>query len=127
MSSSNKLKKKNARRLRRRRHIRHGIFGSAEKPRLSVFRSHKNISCQVIDDAKGVTLASASTQSRDDKAASKAGFGGNCSAAARVGKQIAEKSKALGITAVAFDRNGYRFHGRVKALVQAAREAGLKV
>jgi large subunit ribosomal protein L18 len=98
------------------------VYGSAEQPRLTVFRSHKNISCQLIDDSKGVTLASASTLQKAIGAT-----GGNCAAAALVGTAIAEQSLALGISAAQFDRNGYRFHGRVKALVEAAREAGLKV
>lgn len=98
------------------------------KPRLSVFRSHKNISCQVIDDLRGVTLAAASTQAKDVRALlDGGGGGGNAKAAAVVGKVLAEKVKALGITSVGFDRSGYRFHGRIKALVQAARDAGLRV
>ncbi len=126
MSSSNQLKAKTTRRLRRKRHIRQTVFGNAQKPRLTVFRSHQNISCQLIDDYSGVTLASASTLGKDVRGQLE-GFGGNCKAAAFVGKAIAERLKVLGITSVQFDRNGYRFHGRVKALVEAAREAGLKV
>ncbi len=125
MSSANQLKDKNIRRLRRRRHIRRSVFGCAEKPRMTIFRSHKNISCQVIDDYRGVTLVSASTQGKDLRPNLKGG--GNCKAAEAVGRTIAEKIKALGIASVSFDRNGYRFHGRVKALVEAARQAGLKV
>jgi len=131
MSSANKLKEKNARRLRRKRHIRHSVFGKADNPRLSVFRSHQHISCQVIDDFRGVTLAAASTQGKDLRAALAAPSGkiagGNAKAAQVVGKAIAEKVKSLGIARVQFDRNGYRFHGRIKALVEAARQAGLKV
>ena len=126
MSAANQLKKKNARRLRRKRHIRGTVFGSAEKPRLTVFRSHKNISCQLIDDYRGLTLASASTLAKEIRGKTQ-GAGGNCKAAAVVGQTIAEKVKALGIQSVQFDRNGYRFHGCVKALVEAARKAGLKV
>jgi large subunit ribosomal protein L18 len=126
MSSRNETKRKNERFLRRARHVRKSIQGTSAKPRLSVFRSHKNISCQVIDDLRGVTLASASTQTKDVKAQI-GGVGGNAKAAAVVGKVLAEKAKALGITSVALDRSGYRFHGRLKALVQAAREAGLRV
>jgi large subunit ribosomal protein L18 len=118
--------KKVARRERRKRHIRQGIYGTAEKPRMTVFRSHQNISCQLIDDRRSVTLVSASTL-QDEVSQKVQGFGGNCKAAAVVGTMVAERSKALGITAVQFDRNGYRFHGRVKALVEAARKAGLKV
>ena len=113
------------RRLRRRRHLRRKLFGTAEKPRLTVFRSHKNIYCQLVDDRNRTTLTAAST--RDKELRGSISFGGNCAAAAEVGKAVAEKIKALGISTVQFDRNGYRFHGRVKALVEAAREAGLKV
>jgi len=126
MSTANRLKNKNRRRLRRKFHIRLTVKGTQEKPRLAVFRSHQNISCQVIDDRRGVTLASASSLAKDSKAEVK-GFGGNCKAAAIVGKAIAERVKELGIGAVQFDRNGYKFHGRVKALVEAAKKAGLKV
>jgi large subunit ribosomal protein L18 len=121
----NKLKKEKAGKLRRKHHIRRKIFGSAEKPRLTIFRSHQNIYCQLVDDARGVTLASASTRGKDLRDGL-GGKGGNRGAAVSVGKAIAEKAKSLGIAAVAFDRNGYRFHGRVKALADAAREAGLK-
>ena len=119
------LIEKAKRRLRRRRHVRRKLFGTAEKPRLTVFRSHKNIYCQLVDDGNRTTLAAASTRDKELRAA--VAFGGNCNAAAEVGKAVAEKIKALGISAVQFDRNGYRFHGRVKALVEAAREAGIKV
>jgi large subunit ribosomal protein L18 len=120
-----KFKSKKLGKDRRKFHIRKTVFGSAEKPRLSVTRSHKNISCQLIDDTRGVTLAAMSTLVKDTKE-QLAGKGGNRQAAALVGKMIAEKAKALGIKGIAFDRNGYRFHGRVKALADAAREAGLK-
>jgi large subunit ribosomal protein L18 len=126
MSSQNEIRNKAARRVRRKRHVRRTTFGSAQTPRLTVYRSHKNISCQLIDDFKGVTLASASTLGKDVKGLLE-GTGGNAKAAAVVGKLIAEKVKALGVSAVQFDRNGYRFHGRIKALVKAAREAGLKI
>ena len=118
-------RKKIVRRLRRKRHIRRKVFGTAAKPRLTVFRSHQNIYCQLIDDSRGVTLVSACTLSKDLKGQS--GLkGGNRAASVLVGKQIAEKARGLGISAIAFDRNGYRFHGRIKALADAAREAGLK-
>lgn len=120
-----KLQRKLKARLRRKKHIRRKIFGVAAKPRLTVFRSHKNISCQLIDDAKGTTLAASSTQ-QSDLRESLGGKGGNRTAAALVGKSIAEKAKGLGIQAVSFDRNGYRYHGCVKALADAAREGGLK-
>jgi large subunit ribosomal protein L18 len=91
---------------------------SGGRPRLSVFRSSKNIYAQVIDDAQGVTLAAASTLEGDAKGADR-------DAAARVGKLIAERAKEKGVTDVVFDRGGYLFHGRIKALADAAREAGL--
>ncbi|MFN3858262.1 MAG: 50S ribosomal protein L18 [Caulobacter sp.] len=90
------------------------------RPRLSVFRSSKNIYAQVIDDARGVTLAAASTLEGDEKAT-----GGNKDAAARVGKLIAERALEKGVKDVVFDRGGFIFHGRIKALADAAREAGL--
>ena len=121
----NKLKRMTVGKARRKLHIRRRIFGSAEKPRLTIFRSHQNISCQLIDDSRGVTLAAISSQSKDlrQKSGEK---GGNRTAATMVGQAIAERAKGLGIQLVAFDRNGYRYHGRVKALADAAREAGLK-
>ena len=93
------------------------------RPRLSVARSHKNISAQIIDDEKGVTLASASTLEADFRKGSK---GSNASAAAEIGKLLAERAKKAGVEDVVFDRGGYLFHGRVKALADAAREGGLK-
>ena len=93
------------------------------RPRLSVARSHKNISAQIIDDEKGVTLASASTLEADFRKNSK---GSNTSAAAEIGKMLAERAKKAGVEDVVFDRGGYMFHGRVKALADAAREGGLK-
>ena len=90
------------------------------RPRLSVFRSAKNIYAQVIDDARGVTLAAASTLEGEEKAK-----GADKDAAARVGKLVAERAKEKGVTDVVFDRGGYIYHGRVKALADAAREAGL--
>ena len=108
------------RRQRIKYRIRKVISGTAAKPRLSVFRSNKEIYAQIIDDVAGVTLASAS--SRDKEIAS----GSKAEAATAVGKTIAEKASKAGITTVAFDRNGYLYHGRVKVLADAAREAGLK-
>lgn len=93
------------------------------RPRLSVARSHKNISAQIIDDEKGLTLASASTLEADFRKKSK---GSDSSAAAEIGKLIAERAKKAGVEDVVFDRGGYMFHGRVKALADAAREGGLK-
>jgi large subunit ribosomal protein L18 len=131
MSSQNQLKRKNERRLRRKRHVRRSVLGTAANPRLTVFRSHKNISCQLIDDLHGVTLASASTLDKDVRASLAVPegpeAGRKAKAAAAVGKVLAERGKALGITRAAFDRNGYRFHGRIKALVEAARQGGLRI
>ena len=121
----NQLKRQIQGRQRRKLHIRKKIFGSAAKPRLTVSRSHKNIFCQLIDDARGMTLAAVSTLSKELRG-SLQGKGGNRAAASMVGKTIAEKARGLGIVTIAFDRNGYRFHGRVKALADAAREGGLK-
>ena len=126
MSSATQLKHKHARRLRRKRHTREKVFGTSTQPRLTVFRSHKNISCQLIDDFKGLTVASASSLSKEVRGEVGA-YAGNTKAAEIIGKSIAEKVKSLGIVKVQFDRNGYRFHGRVKALVEAARKTGLKI
>ena len=126
MSSCKKTKDKQARRLRRRRHIRKGIFGTTDHPRLTVFRSHNNIYCQLIDDQRGMTLASASSLQKDVSGQLQ-GSTGNSKAAVVVGKVLAERALALGIKRAQFDRNGYRFHGRVKALAEAARSAGLKI
>ena len=126
MSSATQLKNKHARRLRRKRSVRRKVFGTPTQPRLTVFRSHKNISCQLVDDFKGLTIASASSLSKDVRS-EVGGYAGNVKAAEVIGKSIAEKVISLGITKVQFDRNGYRFHGRVKALVEAARKAGLKI
>ena len=101
--------------------IRKKVRGSAERPRLAVFRSLNHISAQVIDDDSGRTLASASTVEKAIGAAS----GGNIAAAQQVGKAIAERAQAAGVSRVVFDRGGYVYHGRVKALLDATREAGL--
>ena len=90
-----------------------------------MFRSHKNIYCQLIDDSQRVTLAASSTCDKALRSKIE-GFNGNCAAAAVVGQDIAEKAQKLGVSEIKFDRNGYKFHGRVKALAEAAREAGLK-
>ena len=126
MSRKNEVKSKRERWVRRKRHVRQRVFGEAEQPRLTVFRSHRHMSCQLIDDFRGVTLAAASTTQKSVQA-ELGGFGGNAKAASLVGKLISERAKALGIERVRFDRNGYRYHGRVKALVEAAREGGLKL
>lgn len=93
---------------------------------MTVFRSHRNICCQLIDDYRGMTLASASTLEKDVREQLE-GSAADCKAASLVGRVIAERSLAAGISTARFDRNGYMFHGRVKALAEAAREAGLKV
>ncbi|WP_435623240.1 50S ribosomal protein L18 [Flagellimonas sp.] len=112
---------KTDRKLRIRRRIRKISFGTEARPRLSIFRSNKEIYAQLIDDNKGVTLASAS--SRDKEIDAK---GTKTDIAASVGKAIAEKAQKLGIESVAFDRGGNLYHGRVKSLAEGAREAGLK-
>ena len=109
----------NAQRLKRHKRVRAKISGTPEMPRLNVFRSEANIYAQVIDDVNGVTLASASSLD-------KAFEGGNIAAATAVGKLVAERAKAKGIETVVFDRGGYLYHGRVKALAEGAREGGLK-
>ena len=111
-------------RLRRRLHVRNKITGNSERPRLTVFRSSKHIYAQLVDDLKGVTLASASSVLPDLKSA--APYGGNVKAAQAVGKRLAELAKEKGIAKAAFDRGHYRYHGRIKALADAAREAGLQ-
>jgi large subunit ribosomal protein L18 len=113
---------KNDVRVRIHERIRHRVRGSEERPRLAVFRSLKHIYAQVIDDRRGHTLAAAS--SGEKKGA--AGNGGNVAGAKQVGKLIAERAKANGITKVVFDRGGYLYHGRIKALADAARQAGLE-
>jgi large subunit ribosomal protein L18 len=112
-------------RKRRRFRVRNRIKRDSTRPRLSVFRSVANIYCQVIDDATGRTLASASSVDKD--LMSGISYGGNKTAAQAVGKAIAERAKAAGVTAVAFDRGEYKYHGRVAALADAAREAGLQL
>ena len=116
--------KKTAGRLRRKRSIRKRISGTGERPRLSVFRSNKHIYCQVIDDVSGVTLASVSSQTAAVKAA--ADGKDKTELASLVGQAIAEQCKEKNIDTVVFDRNGFIYHGRVKAVAEAAREGGLK-
>ena len=101
--------------------IRRKVQGTGARPRLAIYRSLNHIYAQIIDDESGRTLASASTTEKDLRG----GTGGNIEAAQRVGRAIAERANAAGITSVVFDRGGYRYHGRVKALADAAREAGL--
>jgi len=112
-------KVKAKRKLRRKIRVRKHVLGSSERPRLSVFRSLSHIYAQIIDDTTGKTLVSAS--SVEAKA-----VGGNKAAATEIGKRLAEKAKAAGIGKVAFDRNGFKYHGRVKALADGARAGGLQ-
>ncbi|AKT53374.1 MULTISPECIES: 50S ribosomal protein L18 [Selenomonas] len=112
---------KNQARQKRHLRVRNHIAGTAARPRLNVFRSLKNIYAQIIDDEKGVTLVSASSK---DKGFSQ--YGGNVEAAKAIGAAVAKKALEKGITEVVFDRGGYIYHGRVAALAEAAREAGLK-
>jgi len=116
------LKSRSQRRTRRKRGIRKSILGVPTKPRLSVFRSSKHIYAQVIDDLAGCTLVSASTNEKDAKSSS----GSNAAGAKEVGVRLAERATGAGVSTVVFDRNGYRYHGRVRALADAAREGGLK-
>jgi large subunit ribosomal protein L18 len=111
---------KNQIRLRIHRRIRRRVKGTEERPRLAVFRSVKHIYAQVIDDAKGHTVVAASSSEKSG------GNGGNVAGAKAIGKLVAERAKDKGIKAVVFDRGGYQYHGRVKALADAAREAGLE-
>ncbi len=110
-----------AQRMKRHNRVRGKISGTAERPRLCVFRSECNIYAQVIDDVAGVTLASASTVEKAFE-----GNGGNCEAAKKIGAVVAERALKKGIEEVVFDRGGYIYHGRVKALAEGAREGGLK-
>lgn len=111
----------NKKRIRRHKRVRGKIFGTAQKPRLCVFRSLKNIYAQVIDDQSGKTLASASSLDKEFNQ-----YGGNKEAAKLVGQAVAKAAIEKGITEVVFDRGGYIFHGRVQELAEGAREAGLK-
>jgi large subunit ribosomal protein L18 len=113
---------KNKARKKRHARVRRNLFGTAERPRLNVFRSSKHIYAQLIDDINGVTLAAASTADKDLNVEN----GGNVEAAVKVGESIAKHAVEKGYEAVVFDRGGYLYHGRVKALADAAREAGLK-
>lgn len=112
--------------LRQSRHnrVRKKVAGDPERPRLSVYRSLNNIYAQIIDDTKGITLVTASTIDKELKDTAKSG--GNIDAAKSVGEMVAKRALENGIKAVVFDRGGYKFHGRVKALADAARESGLE-
>ena len=116
-------KHKREARLRRHRRVRKKVQGTAERPRLAVFRSNKHISAQVIDDRSGRTIAAASSVEPDLRG----GATGNKAAAAQVGRLLAERAKAAGVTKVVFDRGGNLYHGRVAAVAAAAREAGLEL
>jgi large subunit ribosomal protein L18 len=109
---------KTKRRVRRKYQIRHRVFGSPQRPRLTVFRSNQNIYAQIINDVEGKTIAAASSVKLDK--------GSDVAAAVEVGKLLAQAAKSAGVEEVSFDRNGYRYHGRIKALADAAREGGLK-
>ncbi|MGH2538457.1 MAG: 50S ribosomal protein L18 [Candidatus Promineifilaceae bacterium] len=108
-------------RLNRHRRVRAKVSGTAERPRLNVFRSLRHIYAQLIDDTSGRTLVAASTLEQEEGAGKD-----KTEEAARVGKSLAERAKAAGVEQAVFDRGGYRYHGRVKALAEAAREGGLK-
>ena len=112
---------KKAMRMRRHIRVRGKVSGTPERPRLNVFRSNANIYAQIIDDVNGVTLVAANTLEKEFE-----GTTGNCEAAKKVGAVLAERAKAKGINVVVFDRGGYIFHGRVAALAEGAREAGLE-
>ena len=112
-------------RVRRHRRVRKKVIGTAERPRLAVFRSNRHVVAQVIDDDAGRTLAAASSVEKELRSSS-VGNSGNKTGAAAVGRLVAERARAAGISRVVFDRGGFRYHGRVAALADAAREAGLE-
>ena len=118
----NRITSRIKRQLRRSRSVRKRIFGVPSRPRLTITRTGKHIYAQLIDDTSSRTLCAASTIEKGGRLDS----GDNRSAAKEIGTRIAEKAKTVGVTSVVFDRNGYRFHGRVKALADGARESGLK-
>ena len=120
-----KQKIKHSRRQRRKKRVRKKILGSPERPRLSVFRSLRNVYAQLIDDESGLTLVSAGSQ--DKELSREINNSGNSEAAAKVGEAIARKALAIGVHQVCLDRNGYLYHGRVKTLAEAARKAGLSL
>ena len=120
----NQRKLVETRRLRRQRHVRKRLHGTVERPRLAIFRSSKHIYAQVVNDDTGTTLASASTL--DPEVRRDLTYGGNKSAATVIGKLVAERAKQAGIDKICFDRRSYKYHGRVQALADAAREAGLQ-
>jgi large subunit ribosomal protein L18 len=119
---SNSAKHKRNARIRRHARVRKHVRGTAERPRLAVFRSNKHITAQVIDDYRGHTLAAASTHEADVQS----GGTGNKDAATQVGRLVAERARAAGVSNVVFDRGGFLYHGRVAAVAEAARDAGLE-
>jgi large subunit ribosomal protein L18 len=122
VTTTAKAARKRTMRIRRHNRVRKHIAGTAARPRLAVFRSSRHISAQVIDDTTGKTIVSAATV----QATLRAAGGGNIQAASAVGRAVAERAVAAGITRVVFDRGGYRYHGRVAALADAARKGGLE-
>ena len=116
-----RIKQKQTKRLQRKKHVRKRISGTAERPRLTVFKSNKNLSVQVIDDLKGHTLVSASTL---EKGLSEIKV--NVEGGAKLGKVVGERLKAANINTIVFDRNGYMYHGVIKAIAEAAREEGIQ-
>jgi len=119
----NRQKSIGSQRQRRRFRVRKTLRGTSDRPRLCIYRSHKNIACQIIDDAARKTLVAASTRDKSLREAIR--YGGNKDAAKAVGKAVAERALAVGIKTVRFDRGHYKYHGRLAALADAAREAGL--
>ncbi len=117
------MRRKSQHRAKRARRIRRQLRGTPERPRLSVFRSGKNIYCQIVDDSSGRTLGAASSAASPLRESEVSGA--TCAGAAAVGRRIAEVASEAGIKSVRFDRGAYKFHGRVKALAEAAREGGL--
>ncbi|KPJ65259.1 MAG: 50S ribosomal protein L18 [Coxiella sp. DG_40] len=109
--------------LRRKYHVRKRVFGTPDRPRLSVFRSNRHIYAQIIDDVAGATLASASTRAKGLR--DRVSNSGDQKAAEIVGEAVAKQARSVGIKCVCFDRNRYKYHGRVKALAETARKAGL--
>ncbi len=124
MNIANQQRLVQTRRLRRQRRVRKGMSGTPERPRLAVFRSSKHIYAQMINDQTGTTLVSASTV--DPEIRSQLKYGGNKAAAVVVGRLVADRAKKAGIDRVCFDRRSYKYHGRVAALAQAVRDAGLQ-
>ncbi len=124
MNTANHQRLVQTRRLRRQRHVRNRLSGTTQRPRLAVFRSSKHIYAQMINDETGATIVSASTM--EPAIRSQAKYGGNKAAATLVGRIVAERARQAGIDKICFDRRSYKYHGRVAALAEAAREAGLQ-